>query len=841
METFDLTPDPRVLIALTHTPMQPLDALCELIDNAIDSFQVAKLQGSPVKDPLIIIDLPRPSALTKRVGSVRVRDNGSGLSRGMAERAIKAGFSGNNPYDSLGLFGMGFNISTGKLGRVTRFQTARPEKDKAIEVIIDLEQITKSGSYAVPFKWIEKPAQITHGTIVEVDGWWPEGNPNSGFIKKLVQYGMPTVRAEIGRRYATILRERNLRIIINQEPCPPYEHCHWSDARTVERRGAGIVPAVFRFDELIGAQKRCSACTSLLSPSDKVCPACESSTFRTIEERIRGWIGIQRFDHESDFGIDLIRNGRAIRIGEKGAFFEYIDEFKRVIKDYPIDSPYGRIIGEVHLDHVPVDFLKQDFQRSSAEWQRAVSYLRGDTPLQPGKLKPAETNESPVFKLYQGYRRVRTPGRTDMYMGYWDAQDDKQKRISRDIEKELFQRFKAKEPGYYDDTEWWKLVEQADLRPIEELVECSECGGQNLKEQDICGVCGFILIGKECLNAQCKQTVQNSAESCPHCGQSQVPEIKESWICQVCRRTNNPDADVCVDCASSQGSINPLSKEFLLEHSNKSDDLSIPGCKVQLADGNYSSPIDVDAYITQSPIVSPRRGSSIPIIVFKEERISVFIDKELPLFRSFRIRPEQVIASEVALYIHTLNSRLTSREYFGHHELSGIAWSIIQERWSTQLEDTPERVRTDVNVFFSNIRERLPDLIGEGVGDFFDDLNEDEKKGVIEKMLRQGIDISELANMKTSGKYTRYLEPTSLVDIFRRAPQFFFDRRFWEDTYGHMDDIPQNIMDQAQSRTKTIYTDCLADIARFVEYLDPDPIIVQRARASLAFLQQRIV
>src|ERR1044071_10129675 len=254
MDTFDLTPDPRVLIALTHTPMQPLDALCELIDNAIDSFQVAKLQGNPVKDPLIIIDLPRPSELGRNTGLVRVRDNGSGVRRGMAERAIKAGFTGNNPYDSLGLFGMGFNISTGKLGRVTKFQTARTEKNKAIEVIIDLEQITKSGSYAVPFEWIEKPAQILHGTIVEVDTWWPEGNPNSGCIRKLVQYGMPTVRAEIGRRYATILRERNVRIIITQEPCQSYEHCCWSDSRTVERRGTGVVPAVFRFNELIGTQ-----------------------------------------------------------------------------------------------------------------------------------------------------------------------------------------------------------------------------------------------------------------------------------------------------------------------------------------------------------------------------------------------------------------------------------------------------------------------------------------------------------------------------------------------------------------------------------------------------------
>lgn len=44
---FDLTPDPKVLIALTHTPIQPLDALCELIDNAIDSFEAAALQGTP--------------------------------------------------------------------------------------------------------------------------------------------------------------------------------------------------------------------------------------------------------------------------------------------------------------------------------------------------------------------------------------------------------------------------------------------------------------------------------------------------------------------------------------------------------------------------------------------------------------------------------------------------------------------------------------------------------------------------------------------------------------------------------------------------------------------------
>jgi hypothetical protein len=251
METFDLTPDPKVLIALTHTPMQPLDALCELIDNAIDSFQAAELQGTPVEHPIITIDLPRMAEITRGAGIIRVRDNGIGLTRDMAEKAIKAGFSGNNPYDSLGLFGMGFNISTGKMGRRTKFFTARRDEETAIEVIVDLEEIQRRGSYSVPFVRREKPQGFEQGTEVEISGWWPEGNANSGFVKKLVQYGMPVVRREIGRRYATVLKNRNIRIVINGEHCEPYEHCIWDDSRYVERRNHGQIPAVFRFDEVL--------------------------------------------------------------------------------------------------------------------------------------------------------------------------------------------------------------------------------------------------------------------------------------------------------------------------------------------------------------------------------------------------------------------------------------------------------------------------------------------------------------------------------------------------------------------------------------------------------------
>lgn len=163
---FNLTPDPKILIALTHTPLQPLDALCELIDNAIDSFSVAKLQGSPIEFPLVVVELPGTAEINRGEGAVRVRDNGPGLSADLAEKALTAGYSGNRPYDSLGLFGMGFNIASGKLGRVTRFLTARKEDSDALEAIVDLIAMQEARTYDAPAMRIPKPPEFSHGTLV---------------------------------------------------------------------------------------------------------------------------------------------------------------------------------------------------------------------------------------------------------------------------------------------------------------------------------------------------------------------------------------------------------------------------------------------------------------------------------------------------------------------------------------------------------------------------------------------------------------------------------------------------------------------------------------------------
>ena len=63
MQSFDLAPTPEVLVALTRTPLKPIDALCELIDNAIDSFSTDSGDLKGINE--ITIELPTMGELSR--------------------------------------------------------------------------------------------------------------------------------------------------------------------------------------------------------------------------------------------------------------------------------------------------------------------------------------------------------------------------------------------------------------------------------------------------------------------------------------------------------------------------------------------------------------------------------------------------------------------------------------------------------------------------------------------------------------------------------------------------------------------------------------------------------
>jgi hypothetical protein len=832
-DILDITPDTKVLIALTHTPLRPLDALCELIDNGVDSFRAAAIQGEAVVHPLLEVTIPGEAQARRGEGVLRVVDNGAGLDRAGLANTLRAGFSGKNRYDTLGLFGMGFNIATGKLGRRTTVTTARREDDFALQAVIDLPELVRNRSFEVPVTSVEKPANFAHGTIVEVSSWWPDGDPNFGFVTQLARISRSQLRTQIGRRYATLLRsegESRVRIIVNQELVAGVEHCVWSQDRFVERQGWGLIPARLDFDTVIHSLKRCVNDGTALIPGENTCLNCGESEFRTVEERVRGWVGIQRFDDNNRFGIDIIRNGRAIRVAEKDAYFDHVGEFGESIKEYPTDQQTGRIVGEVHLDHVPVDFQKQDFQRSSEEWERAIGYLRGGSLL-PSNWTDGARNESPVSKLFQGYRKVRNYGRQDMYMGRYDEGTQKAVRISREIEADLYQRFLDREAGYYDDAMWWEYVESATSPPVLALEECFVCGFQNRPSDETCGDCGRIIHGKLCIS--CSATLARSATVCPDCGESQIPEVLEPWKCEVCGETNGVDDEQCRACNAIRGAENPMSIDALRGAGELLESLSFANRSFVGADGRQTEPIDVAVYRVGA-LHPTFDGVSVPTVTFRSSgSLEIYLDAAHPTFARLGARHEDAIAVETAQYLYNMRSDLSGRPA---HSVENIAAQVLADVWGEQLAVSPEKLADAIKALFEKIAERLE--LNEDAPDFYSELDQFEQRDLADRLISAGL-LDQLSEMRQHGGYLKYSGPGVLAKFFSRRPDGWFGT-VWVDKLPDAASVGHAAADNAREQLTGIYSRCLDDCSAYLRFNYLDPLVIIRAGASRDYLDAHL-
>ncbi|MCF2435226.1 ATP-binding protein [Streptomyces thinghirensis] len=90
--------------------------VAELVDNSFDDFSEIDRSGAEWPDGYrVSVSLPSSSS-----GELVVTDTGRGMDYERLERAVRAGWSGNDMHDKLGLFGMGFNVATARLGSAPR-------------------------------------------------------------------------------------------------------------------------------------------------------------------------------------------------------------------------------------------------------------------------------------------------------------------------------------------------------------------------------------------------------------------------------------------------------------------------------------------------------------------------------------------------------------------------------------------------------------------------------------------------------------------------------------------------------------------------------------------------
>ncbi|MFE1396543.1 ATP-binding protein [Nocardiopsis dassonvillei] len=449
--------------------------VAELIDNAFDDFNELQRTGAPwprgFKVSVMLPGSARPSD-----AEVVITDTGRGMSYERLEQAVRAGWSSNDRFDKLGLFGMGFNVATARLGRRTRVLTTRPGDAEWIGVEIDLDRI--GDDFEADDITMPKSDPNEHGTRIEISRLHRD---RADWLRR----NASNLRTTLGKVYSWILENKPFELWVQGDRVNPRRHCRWGEDRYVIH-GSGAsserIPAYIEIDQKYEPADACTMCGNWQEPGKERCDQCGANELTARERRIHGWLGVQRYLDKREFGVDFLRNGRKILQWDRQLFDwkNPNDPLGFVDTEYPIELAHqgGRLIGEIHLDHVPVTYQKNAFEYSDRGWRAAVDFLRGDGPLQPEKAKKAgyPENTSPLGRLFKGYRR-NAAGRRYLIPG------DGTRPIHEETRR-WAKLFHAGQPAYQSDEKWWEAVLNHEERNKKAKLEKSREGTPSRPDED---------------------------------------------------------------------------------------------------------------------------------------------------------------------------------------------------------------------------------------------------------------------------------------------------------------------------------------------------------------------
>ena len=478
----NLSPDPRILPMLGEINLSQERCMAELIDNCIDAFTTSHESNILVYTPQIWVTTPQER--NRDNAKVVVKDNGPGMSTERLERAVSAGWTGNDPINRLGLFGMGFNIATARLGGVTHVWTTEAGEDVWRGIEINFQQLIKEKKFETELKIKPKSDHSISGTEVIISKL---KEPQLSWLIK--SSNIMKLKKFLGQIYSAALQDTSLpfkiELFLNGQTVKPIRHCVWSDHQEgrVSRTRLGDVEAFQKVDVLLPSKKYCAQCWMWLSSDMDTCPTCgDDGIVITRQRRIRGWLGILRYFSETDYGIDFIRNGRKIELLDRSLFKWTGDS--GVEEEYPIDDPRrrGRIVGEIHLDHCRVSYTKDRFERDDPAWPEMLEVIRGRGPLRPEKarLLGYADNTSPLYLLFQAFRRsTPSPKVAGAYANLLAV-------ANNDCAVEYAEQFAKGVRDYQTDAKWFALIEEEDRNlligskpsaPVQPVVDDDELDG----------------------------------------------------------------------------------------------------------------------------------------------------------------------------------------------------------------------------------------------------------------------------------------------------------------------------------------------------------------------------
>ncbi|RSN03124.1 ATP-binding protein [Nonomuraea sp. WAC 01424] len=766
----NVRPHGRILSVLGDIEFSQWQCLAELIDNSFDDF-LAQEPGSHVGErPTVTVSLPGRTS-DVRTAEVWIRDNGRGMDLETLTNAVRAGWTSNSRYGSLGLYGMGFNIATARLGRLTTIKTTRAGDPSWTVITLDLEQLAGGDDYLVPVRHEPKDDINEHGTQIVIsklksDQWEALSRQES------------KIREQLGDVYSYLLREHGFVITVNRKRVAPRVPCVWDESRTVTRSGADI-PAIIKIDRQLPPAKACRDCGRWNKDWVDECDDCQSRRLDLRERRIWGWIGVQRYLHKTDYGIDFLRNGRKILIRSKRLFYWEDPDTLEEDLEYPIDSQRhrGRFVGEIHCDHVQVNYQKNAFEYDSPEWRMIIRSVRGDSPLREkiAKRLGLPQNESPLAKLYTGYRR-EDPG-----LNYLVPGDGRQALFDKAVE--WARKFRDGNPDYQTDQIWYDAAYQHD-HPV-----VPEPAGDPEDPFGEMGLDDLVTVDPEDQSGSAP-----NGSTTPTAGPTPTP----------------PDP------------VEPLDQRLARYRNNAAQIVDLSG--------RYEAPelgyVELTAWAVRERELTDPAGNAVPSFrqMARAPRLEIFIAANHPLLTDYGIEMRDIAMIEVAEYMRVRGAP-TGRD---PKPLSAALFEIKSRAVDQKV--TPDILANRASRLLDRLRDAMQREIKGAPSAYWDMLQESERMLTQQRFAIEAGD-AVWETVVESGDFVLYLPASGLVRLLEKRPEAFLDGKVFKRAYLNLTD------DTSRSLIVSRLVGYVSDLALMERQPRLGTIELQRVRLSCLLVE----
>ncbi len=248
-------------------------------------------------------------------GTITITDNGSGMDLPELKNALTIAKETKKEGEKLGHFGLGMKSACSNLGKYFRISTTKKDSDIEFSAEYDEEKWLKDKSLDWKNFEVEK--------IKKEISWVGTIIIISKLNIPLYPNQITSFKNRFGIRYGPYLKSGNIQLRINSRVCKSVE------------------------------------------------PNIEKGSKRKIDiplsgkNRLVGWIGLlEKRSIKGDYGIHLYRKERLIKAFDKFG-----------IRPHP---EVAKIIGELHLDHVPVNFHKTGFLEDALEYKESENAFKND-------------------------------------------------------------------------------------------------------------------------------------------------------------------------------------------------------------------------------------------------------------------------------------------------------------------------------------------------------------------------------------------------------------------------------------------------------------------------------